>query len=90
MKFTIAILKILAMRFHEGENLPEFMSGKSVVISEADRIKPKFGFMVAFFHVNVRGLVAFMRIEMKPVAAFSQYRRHTSFLSRLLEITRTA
>jgi hypothetical protein len=57
------------------------MRRKPIIIGQAHRIEPELRLMIASLHVNVRRLVTFVRIKMKPIAILSQHGRHDAMFS---------
>ena len=64
------------MLFHQIKNLPQFSSGETIIVCQANRIEPELGFAIHPFDVDVRRFIPFMGIKVKPIAIFSQDRRH--------------
>lgn len=64
------------MRFQEIEYLLQLVCGKSIIVRKLNRTKPEFGFLPALFDMDMRRLVSFVRIEVKPKAVESKHRGH--------------
>ena len=63
-------------------NLRQFVIPKPSYICQGDRLKPKLRVPPRVSHVNVCRLTALHAEEEKPIAANSEYRRHSVSLPR--------
>jgi hypothetical protein len=61
-------------------DLPQLVGGDALVSRELNRIQPEFALTVRGSYVNVRRLIALVRVKVKPILPDSQNRRHSTSL----------
>jgi hypothetical protein len=55
--------QIVAIHFQMANNIADFMRGKPGIQRDRYVVRPEFGFFIAAADVDMRGLIAFVRIE---------------------------
>lgn len=64
------------MLVNELFDVPQIARAQVAAIGEADLVEPELAVAIAVFDVDVRGLGAFVRIEVEPEGANTENRRH--------------
>ena len=69
------------MLLHELFYAGKFSLAKAIIGRQGDRFKPELGLQILTSHMDMRRLVAFAAVKMKPIWADSQNRWHGSILA---------
>jgi hypothetical protein len=65
-------------------DFPKVVRGNPAILSKNYRIKPKLALSLRRTNMNMSRLKRFIRIKVKTVGAYPQYRRHIILLHSLL------
>ena len=76
MEPNISVYQGLAMLVHKSLDVGHLDGSKAVVTGQRHRLQPEFGFQLATSDVNVRRLVGFPAVEMKPIRSNAHHRWH--------------
>jgi hypothetical protein len=55
------------MLFHELSYSGNFNRAEAIIGRQRDRLKPEFGFQIVASHMDMRRLIAFAAVKMKPI-----------------------
>jgi hypothetical protein len=72
---------------HQQLYLSEFVSAKSKIARELNRINPKFSSKIVPINVDVRRLVRLVTVEIKAIRTGSQDRWHSGIVSRFYALS---